>query len=406
MALRVSNDLHCWALFDESTEKSRFIFFNDQRAEEANLLDPRRRAVISLSQVSSVWTWGIHHILRYLGMESGCLEKLYKFYFKENAWLGEVRFRNACIKGRITIERVGFSKKGIPKFFVVTDIFVGKGSHSSVFKGFTVKRAEPCAIHKRHRMNTALPLRALELSRHSDLSRYICRLKGCEPGIQASEIGGESLNHVDFKSFDPLLRERIYRSLLEALGALHATGIAHRDIKPDNIVLHRNAQGEIIGVKLIDLDALARAYTMAPRAGSFFSLSYDMMQGYLRVQGEEDFEWVDTKNDLWAAMLVICMLESKIEQYCLINSLIKTRFLRYYEEASKLSQLLGQGRKEREVYCQFMIRWLQDPLFQQNGVHNLFLGIPPAFPLDRWIIALGAIRGAERKDVKELQNLF
>jgi len=73
-----------------------------------------------------------------------------------------------------------------------------------------------------------------------------------------------------------LLTHRVIcRQILEALAALHATGIVHRDIKPENIILDRGDEPGAARLKMIDLGAAAdlktgrnyvpREYLLDPR---------------------------------------------------------------------------------------------------------------------------------------------
>lgn len=92
----------------------------------------------------------------------------------------------------------------------------------------------------------------------------------------------------------------IMDSVLEALQFAHAKGIVHRDIKPDNVFLHRGADGEIVP-KIIDFgiskvtaeqqEGLAKTQT-----GTALGTPYYMSPEQIR--GDSD---IDHRADLWSA---------------------------------------------------------------------------------------------------------
>lgn len=96
----------------------------------------------------------------------------------------------------------------------------------------------------------------------------------------------------------------IVRRVVAALGALHAHGIVHRDVKPGNVILG-SAGGPDAPVKLVDLD-VAHVPAAHKRPGAPTTLPGRLIgtPGF-RAPEQERGETVDGRADLWAAGVLL-----------------------------------------------------------------------------------------------------
>jgi tRNA A-37 threonylcarbamoyl transferase component Bud32 len=121
------------------------------------------------------------------------------------------------------------------------------------------------------------------------------------PYLVLQHVAGESLRQV--LGAGPLPRGRaaeILRQLGAALGATHAAGVAHHDVKPENIMLQRSASGADT-VKLIDF-GIAKV-EQAGAAG----LHTVLVAGTVRYMAPEQFEGRNLlASDVYALALVAC----------------------------------------------------------------------------------------------------
>jgi serine/threonine protein kinase len=121
---------------------------------------------------------------------------------------------------------------------------------------------------------------------------------GC-PFLVIQYVNGVSLREELQKgAIQPARAARLLRELGSALSAAHAAGVAHRDLKPDNIMLQRFDDGSET-LKLIDF-GISRAYA-APTATSV------VVAGTVRYMAPEQFQGVDSPaSDIYALALVAC----------------------------------------------------------------------------------------------------
>jgi serine/threonine protein kinase len=94
-------------------------------------------------------------------------------------------------------------------------------------------------------------------------SNYVCKVYGYHEDDKNFYMIMEYLQGIDLCDFirklpnffvnNPKSFWIVIKSILQGLAYLHSQGIAHFDVKPENIVLLFDGEGNIIGAKLIDL---------------------------------------------------------------------------------------------------------------------------------------------------------
>lgn len=356
------------------------------------------RPVLDLSQIAQDGN-RVEEVLHEFGISQDALKKIYLCLGGREVFLNRLEQRE------ITIERAGFSKKGKreAKFYVVLNEAKDSGAFKTFFLGYS-RQGTPRAINKVKEKEVALPVDPQEISRKDQENGHICRWMGWEPGIRIDELGGENLNQLHMRQLTEPERWTLYRSLIEGLALFAKNGWVHRDIKPDNIVVMRDPDGVILGIKFVDLDFLEKENSQAYWSGTRFYASLDLMKAYLeaRVQPAEKSRRfrLDAKDDLWAAMWVIYKLEKRLpSEKRWINSEIMDRAEEYctlWNEIPSSIEKPEKGATERR-FRQF-IQNIQGK-FPEEG---LFVGIEPKRPLDALMIALSVWNNTDRPTAAEV----
>jgi len=131
----------------------------------------------------------------------------------------------------------------------------------------------------------------LDVGRHSDGSLFMVMqlLRGEQLWQAATD-----------RKLDDFELVEVGRQLMETLAAAHARGVVHRDVKPENVFLTRDASGEL-HVKLVDFGIAKFLGPEARRAA--FSTSDGKVLGTPRYMSPEAClgDRVDVGADLWAA---------------------------------------------------------------------------------------------------------
>ena len=191
---------------------------------------------------------------------------------------------------------------------------LGRGSFATVYDGEHVGLGRRVAIKVPRLRSDNMPslherfvreARTSVLVQHPNvLGIYDCgSLQDGTPFLVLERVNGDSLTTIIARgpvSFALVIE--LGRQLARALSALGDVGIVHRDIKPDNVMLHRSKYG-IMLVKLVDFGVAKRSKWQAPMSltlkGELVGTPQYMAAEQLR--GEE----VDGRTDIYAVAAVL-----------------------------------------------------------------------------------------------------
>ena len=192
---------------------------------------------------------------------------------------------------------------------------IGSGSSGAVFEAVDQATGQIVALkvlHERHREDREQVGRFL---REAELASRIghpgvvdVQDAGIDPTgrvyMAMERLAGESLAAViDRGELLPTDAVEIGRQLLDALAAAHARGIVHRDVKPENIFLTRDADGAL-RVKLLDFGIAKCAQGAFARGGSTMdgmTLGTPHYMSPEQCRGDE----IGPQSDLWAVGAVL-----------------------------------------------------------------------------------------------------
>lgn len=141
---------------------------------------------------------------------------------------------------------------------------IGEGGFGAVFRGVHLRLRRPVAVKVLRPTAGRDSLEELERFRREGIAA--CRVahpnavEVLDFGISSRNMAYLVMELLEGKTLGALLTERriididraaaIIGPVCEALGAAHNAGIVHRDIKPDNVFLHRSGDREV--VKVVD----------------------------------------------------------------------------------------------------------------------------------------------------------
>ena len=115
--------------------------------------------------------------------------------------------------------------------------------------------------------------------------------------VMLIEDGGQDLESLKPASMEDI--QKIMRSSLEAMNSVHTAGIAHYDLKPENMVINGNGQ-----VKIIDFEMSAQMN----EEGKAVALIYDPRWKSPEIKKNQPSSW---RSDIWSLGLSAVSLFSK-----------------------------------------------------------------------------------------------
>lgn len=309
------------------------------------------------------------------------IETLYLYLGEGDSEIGALKLYEYQEKGLIRLERVGFDKHGQDKFYIMIRESLNAGGWNQFHIGISRRGAlrgvlRPISMDRIDSIDLG-NARELREKLGRKYQGPISRLMNDENGVKVTELGGENLYRLSNRArLTKQERLIIYKSLFQGILELHRHGYVHTDLKLENVVVVRDREKNITGVKIIDLDRLRKIDEChKTRMGSrYFPYSPE------RILGKDD-GLANPKDDIWAAMCLICDFESRVdEEDCLLGPAVISKYKQYQENL-----------KSKDVAC--------EEIYQNK---SLFSGTRPNNLFQNLIFHMGTIDPVQRPSAEKI----
>jgi serine/threonine-protein kinase len=132
----------------------------------------------------------------------------------------------------------------------------------------------------------------------------------------------------------------IAHGILMALGAAHGAGVVHRDLKPDNVFLVRDASGQVL-VKVLDF-GIARVVDAAGGLGRKTRTGMVLgTPGYMSPEQIKNSKDADHRSDLWAVGLLFYEMLTGVPAFPAENDFARVTAA-LFSEPSPIQQVAPQ----------------------------------------------------------------
>ncbi len=357
-----------------------------------------------------------------LHFELGAVKKIAE---DVSARLEKTEFCRLLTKGKVSFERVGWRTGGEDKYyFIIRDSKI-KGSFSSFQIGHS-RRGSPRAITieeknedmvlfpeeiKRLEERRVIRNQNLELVKRltKENAPNVCRMMNYEDGIKVSRLGDMNI-HQGVKKWTKMQRLNLYRSLFKGLFQMHSVGLCHRDLKCRNVVVHINEQQEPVAwiIDILDFleeEGMNRLGTAM--IGTRCMWSPDHVAAYQKeqlqmgrpVEDREPVALANPKDDVWAAMLMICQLEDLVSQVSQEDSMLSPEFIQIFVE---YRQKVMHLHSKREFYISFQDYFKLHP----DNLFDAGRASVTDYPLDHLVYQMASTRSEQRLSSKQVLERF
>ena len=267
-------------------------------------------------------------------------EKLYMPVFEKNGFSLENHLNNFVLLDQGNI-----------KFSSTLNIFLGSGSFGSVYlKEYDEKKV---AVKYFKKVNTIEDFyylfKEIIALNYLKKSTKVCDIigSGIFSGnwvIIMQKIQFCSINFVHSPYFKKKHYHQIFKQLFEGIDELHSNDMVHCDIKPCNVMLNLNDDGDVM-LKIIDFGLCEfitneKKYIMSEHHDNFYSLWWRSPE----LLNKEPFNLIQT--DVWACGITI--LDIFVGK-CLFNETDSDTFINHFNQ---LNLQENSREKLKEQFCE------------------------------------------------------
>ncbi len=350
--------------------------------------------------------------------ESGAVEKIAQDISNR---IGKEKFFRLVNEGKVSIERLGLrTTRKEDKYYLIIREPKRSGGFNSFQIGYS-RRGTPraiiieniCAkkdyspeeIKQRNAVKNENFTLAERLTKEN--APNVCRIMNYEDGIKVLQLGGKNLHELDLKNLTKVQRLNLYRDLFKGLFQMHSVGLCHRDLKCGNVVIHINQQGEPVPwiIDILDfLEEEGKNRLGTALIGTQRMLSPNGVAAYKKERAQrlrpvEERGLIapaNPKDDVWAAMLMICQLESKVREQ---DRMLSPEFIKMFGEY----ECTVMSTHYMEDFCANFQKYFQT---YRDNLFDAKRAFVTDYPLNRLVYQMASTRSEQRPSSKEVLEYF
>ena len=249
-------------------------------------------------------------------------------------------------------------------------------------KTFTEQLIESLRVQQIKKENLELAKRLTK-----DNAPNVCQMMDHEDGVKVFKF-----EETDLNSLTKSQRLNVYKTIFQGLFQIHSVGLCHRNIKCENIVVHTDENGDTVAGITGLIDFLEEEGKNRIREDLVETKQIWSPQ---QMNARMDEALANSKDDVWAAMLMICEMETKVSEEGRMLSPELIQIFRNYQQDVMGQEAAGQFFSPFQTYV-------------KEHPENLFQGaqLQHDYPIDRLVYMMAGMDGRDRLSSREVLEFF